>query len=134
SYLVVENLNSGRFGKNVVISPQTLSSEQLVATKQLYDTLTRKGIYCGDCHSGNLFYFKDEHGVLRAGILDHDLIAKANEIGKLPDEWQTHAFAQVFGKSAIGQSLLTRAMSGTPVTAQELNGAMYDQKILGLKN
>lgn len=84
-FLVVENLFAGEWAKKGAYlkkSGEGLARDEVGAVKELYDSLVRRGLVWLDGHKANVFFFR-EGGRVRAGVLDHDMIMKADDIAKI---------------------------------------------------
>jgi hypothetical protein len=83
--LVVENLKGPRWaarGAKLGLRRSELTRAHLDAIRTLYDDLGRRGLVWIDGHLGNIFFF-EEGGVLRAGVVDHDLIFPIDKLAGL---------------------------------------------------
>jgi len=135
SYLIVENLREGRWAnRDVVVAPRALDEKQRAAARCLYDRLAERDIVAVDCHKGNMFFFEDAAGGLVAGILDHDYIAKINDVPKLPRHTIRRMFVHAGAVGSPAWSAVDRAVKGLRISTKEFMDVFYQVKIAASSN
>jgi hypothetical protein len=93
----MENLKGGQWEKKKVeVGPfdRELTPDEMRAVRDVYDKLADRGLVWLDGHHGNIFFFEDAGGRLRAGITDQDLIFPAKDFHK--QSQSVHAKAGTF--------------------------------------
>ena len=132
SYLIVENLHSGRWAhQSVIVAPGVLGEIEKAAAKRLYESLVAREIVALDCHKGNMFFFRNADCAVAAGILDHDYIARIEEIPTLPPHTLERMFTQGGPVGSPAWLAVQRAVKGHSVSAKEFMDAFYQAKIAG---
>ena len=104
SYLVVDDLFAGQWARRKAYFKTTnLTREELEAARKLFRDIGERDLVWVDCHRGNQFFFTDERGTLRAGVLDHDMIFPAPELVDAAAAVRTRLFERIGRSEAAGQ-------------------------------
>jgi len=115
AYLIVDDVRKGIFGKVELFNPKTFTREHVNAAIDLSRTLGNNGKIWADGHWGNMFWYRDSRGLLRAGPLDTDMIFRA--------EWWPNQRADVTG------SLWYRMTQPDVNAANLLNGVAFPSSV-----
>ena len=140
--LIIEDLNSPKWqNKDAYLlgDGRKVSDLEAAAVQELGQNLLDKGLMWADPNKGNVFFFKDANGNLKAGIIDHDFIAPVDQLRRsatpgaadLPDSViaTSGQFQAIMGTPELIQPYMKWISSGTPESASSFYSAWIEAKL-----